>query len=225
MLQRPLVRGAIGLVLLAALAAAAVAVQTANGDGDGDGTLIAVPTATPCYVTVEPWDGTPITREARACAESPGRAPPDSTGALDDNAPIIGEPAPDFLLVNLEDRLVRLSNLRGKVVWVNFWASWCRPCRKELPGIQKLQDEYPDDLIVLAVNYKESRDIAAQYASELGLSLTVLLDRQGEVYDQYRLQGLPDSFFIDRDGNVATLQFGYLSESKMRERLRQAGLP
>lgn len=120
---------------------------------------------------------------------------------------------------------MKLSDLRGSVVWVNFWASWCRPCRQELPDIQSLYDENrADGLVVLAVNYEDSADIAREYAADLGLTMPVLLDSGGKVFDQYKLQGLPDSFFVDRDGNVATLQFGLLNEAKMRQRLEAAGL-
>jgi peroxiredoxin len=149
----------------------------------------------------------------------------DSQGALDENPPVQGEPAPDFELRTIDGDLMTLSDLRGSVVWVNFWATWCRPCRRELPDIQLLYDEkHAAGLEVLAINYEESPDIAAEYFDEVGLELPMLLDHEGSVYDQYRLQGLPDSFFVDRDGNVAVIQYGFLTEDRMREVLAELGL-
>jgi peroxiredoxin len=149
-----------------------------------------------------------------------------SRGALDDAAPVRGEPAPDFELRTVDGDLLTLSELRGRVVWINFWATWCRPCRRELPDIEKLYDEKRDaGLEVLAVNYDETADAARDYFDEVGIDLPMLLDSEGSVYDQYRLQGLPDSFFVDRDGNIAAIQYGFLTEDRMRELLADLGLP
>ena len=192
-------RAAFAASLLIALAAAAIALR---GGGNGGGSVERVPTRN------------------SAATQEPG------TGALDGRAPIIGQPAPDFVLRGIDGQLVKLSDLRGKVVWINFWATWCTPCKKELPDIQKMYDEKRDDgLVVLAVNWQDPADTTQSYAEGLGLSMPVLRDPRGSVYDQYKLQGLPDSFFVGRDGNIAALQFGYLTESKMRERLAKAGLP
>jgi thiol-disulfide isomerase/thioredoxin len=197
-LNSPLVRGAIAAVMLAIIGGAFLLFR----DGDNGG---AAPTL--------------------SGAPSPGAtaAPETGIGPLDHDPPIVGRPAPDFALRDLDGAVVTLSELRGKVVFVNFWATWCRPCKKELPDIQKVADEYADDLVVLAVNWQDGADDARSYFEDNGLRLRVLLDRGG-VYDQYRLQGLPDSFFIDREGNLAAFQFGSLTESKMRERLAAAGL-
>lgn len=197
-LDSPLIRGLIVAIILAAIGAAVFFARD-RGSGSDDKTLF--PPPTPAVSTT----------------------PEAGTGALDSRAPIIGQPAPDFALRDVDGQLVRLSDLRGKVVLVNFWATWCRPCKKELPIIQKIADEHTGDLVVLAVNYQEPASVARSYFEDHGLSLPLLLDR-GAVYDQYKLQGLPDSFFIDREGNLAALQYGELSESKARERLSQAGL-
>ena len=201
-LDRPLVRAAIALALFAAIGVAFLAVRAARGDDK-----IAAPTL----------------NGARTPAGTP--SPEAGLGPLDGRAPIIGQPAPDFILRDVEGATVKLSDLRGRVVWVNFWATWCVPCKKELPVLQKLADEKKDaGLVVLAINWQESADDARAYFASRGLTLPVLLDRGG-VYDQYKLQGLPDSFFIDRDGVIATLQYGEVSEKKARERLATAGLP
>ena len=156
--------------------------------------------------------------------ESP--VPEAGTGALDDQAPVIGEPAPNFALKDTSGRLVTLSELRGRVVWVNFWAAWCVPCKQELPAIQKLYDEkHGDGLEVVEVNWQESAETAQEFWQSMGLSLPLVLDRSGDVFSQYKLRGLPDSFFVDRDGKIAAMYFGFLNEKRAREKLAAAGLP
>jgi thiol-disulfide isomerase/thioredoxin len=201
MLERRAVRLAIAVLLLAGLAAVALLTQRGGGSGPNDGDVIA-----------------PSVQ--RTATDEVG------LGAIGDRAPIVHEPAPDFVLRDLDGRAVKLSDLRGKVVWVNFWASWCVPCKRELPDIQKLYDEKRDaGLMVLEVNYQEDADTARGFFEARSLSLPLLLDNSGSVYEEYRLQGLPDSFFVDREGNLAAMQIGFLTEAKMRERLATAGLP
>ena len=197
LLSRAPVRAAIAIAMLAALGGIFFALRGGRDDADPE----AVPT-----------------RVGTVAAEA-------GTGPRDGNGPVKGAPAPDFALRDLDGKVVTLSELDGNVVWVNFWATWCRPCKKELPTIQKLYDEKRDGgLVVLAVNYQESDDEAREWMANAGLTVPVLLDRSGGVYDQYRLQGLPDSFFISRDGKLAALQYGEMTESKMRERLAEAGI-
>ncbi len=202
-LERPLVRAAVAAVLLAVLGGAVLLARSQRGDaGDGPVSIAGAPTPA-----------------ASAALDT-------SVGPLDDQKPIKGQPAPDFVLRDTDGNLVKLSGLRGKVVFVNFWASWCVPCKKELPDIQKIYDEKrADGLEVLAINWQDDPETATAFFSAHGLRLPLLLDRSGSVYTQYRLQGLPDSFFVDREGNIAALQFGFLTEAKMRERLAAAGLP
>ena len=146
-------------------------------------------------------------------------------GPLDDRSPSLGELAPQFELRNVDGQGVRLSDFRGKVVWINFWATWCGPCRRELPDIARLAAEFGgDDLVVLAVNQEQSATVARDFWEELGLDLPILLDSGREVSDQYRLRGLPDNFFIDREGVLQSFQLGFLVEEQMRESLAAAGL-
>ena len=149
----------------------------------------------------------------------------DELGALDGRVPELGEPAPQFALRDPDGSVRLLSDYRGQVVWVNFWATWCGPCRRELPDIQHLADEFRDDgLVVLAVNFEESADLALAFWDELELDLPILLDSDGDVVDQYRLRGFPDNFFIDRDGVLRALKIGFLTEGEMREKLAELGL-
>jgi len=156
---------------------------------------------------------------------APGAFDSSAPGALDSKAPVIGEVAPDFALRRADGTLVKLSDLRGNVVWLNFWATWCVPCKQELPDIQKLYDEKRGDgLEVLEINYQEGRADALGYFEARDLTMPLLLD-EGSVFDQYKLKGLPDSFFIDRDGKLSGMNIGILSEDRMRQRLADAGLP
>ncbi len=206
LLDRPLVRLLLAAALLASIAAGVMGVRYARS-GSGQGGPVDVSKAPTSLVTEGPAHEAGI-------------------GALDDQAPVIGQPAPDFALKDSSGNVVKLSQLRGSVVWVNFWATWCEPCKQELPAIQKLYDEKrADGLQVVEVNWQDSPQSASEFWDSMQLSLPMVLDRNGDVFDQYKLRGLPDSFFVDREGKVAAMYFGYLSDSRMREKLSTAGLP
>jgi peroxiredoxin len=202
LLERPIARAVIAVVLLLALAGGALVVYARRDAANAPAVISATPAAS-------------VSGSADA-----------GTGPLDSNVPVKGQPAPDFALRDASGKLVKLSDFRGKVVFVNFWASWCVPCRKEMPDIQSVYDEKKSQgLEVLAVNWEDSADTASGFLASRNLTLPLLLDRAGRIYDQYKLQGLPDSFFIDREGNLAALQYGPLTRDKMIERLKTAGLP
>ena len=144
---------------------------------------------------------------------TPARAA--TIGLLDDLPLEVDQPAPDFFLRTLNGRSVRLSDYRGKTVVLNFWASWCPPCRREMPDFQTLWEERgpsgPDDLVILAVNLLPEDTIAAAegFVDEFGLTFPILLDTsRGEVSRRYGVQALPATFFIDRDGIVRTTALG-----------------
>jgi len=120
-------------------------------------------------------------------------------------------PAPDFTLDHLDGGSTQLSDLRGNVVIVNLWASWCAPCRAEMPAFQKLYNANRErGLEVLAVNstFQDSETDARNFAGQLGLTYPILLDREGVVSRQYRLQALPSTFIIDRSGIIRTVIIG-----------------
>ena len=126
-------------------------------------------------------------------------------------APREGFSAPDFRLTLLGGGEVALSELRGQVVIVNLWASWCPPCRAEMPALQEVYEAYGDrGLEILAVNttYQDSQAAAARFVQEYGLTFPVPLDQTGEVSRSYLLRALPTSFFIDRDGVIQTVVIG-----------------
>ena len=149
----------------------------------------------------------------------------DALGALDGRTPEIGEIAPQFALRDPGGDVVELSDFVGEPIWINFWATWCGPCERELPEIQRLAREFGDDgLVVLAVNQEQSAKTATEFWEELDLDIPILLDADGDVSTQYRLRGLPRNFFIDREGVVRSLPLGFLTESQMREHLAGIGL-
>ena len=140
------------------------------------------------------------------------RVPPASTtGGAPPPSPREGFSAPDFTLDLLGGGQVTLSELRGKVVMVNLWASWCPPCRAEMPAIEKVYRAYKDKgLEVLAVNstFQDSEADAAAFAQNFDLTFPILLDRMGAVSKRYQLRGLPSTYFIDRPGIIRSVVIG-----------------
>ena len=126
-------------------------------------------------------------------------------------SPHAGFPAPDFTLATLDGTPVSLAAQRGKVVIVNLWASWCGPCRAEMPAIQQIYDAQRDQgLTVLAIHstFQDSEASARAFAQELGLTFPIVLDRDGEVSRRYRLRALPSTFIVDRKGIIRDVIFG-----------------
>ncbi len=123
----------------------------------------------------------------------------------------VGSLAPDFLLENLDGGESRLSDYRGRPVVLNFWATWCRPCRKEMPQFVEAYDKYSaDGLVIIGLNLQEGKSIIQPFADDYGIDFPVLIDRDGEVGDEYRLLGLPTTFFIDRSGVIRSIFRGPL---------------
>ncbi len=126
-------------------------------------------------------------------------------------APQTGFLAPDFTAKTPGGKAIRLSDLRGKVVLVNFWASWCPPCRAEMPAIESVYLAYQGQgLVVLAVNstIQDNSTNARAFFTENKLSFPILLDETGEITSLYRVQSLPTSFFIDRAGVIREVIVG-----------------
>jgi len=129
---------------------------------------------------------------------------------LDDIAsPVAGRPAPDFTLQTVDGQRFTLSELRGQVVILNFWATWCPPCRAEMPALQEVYQAHRDDeLIVLAVDQDEEPSLVESFRQELNLTFPLLLDPNYLVSDQYRVGLLPTTFFIDRRGVIRDVVLG-----------------
>ncbi|HEV8539954.1 MAG TPA: TlpA disulfide reductase family protein [Nitrospiraceae bacterium] len=115
----------------------------------------------------------------------------------------VGKVAPDFELPDLGDKSVRLSDYRGKVVFLNFWATWCKPCREEMPSMEVLYKNFENDgLVVLAVSIDRvttKKDIPP-FVKSLSLSFPVLVDSWGQTDKRYKLMGVPETYIIDQQG-------------------------
>ncbi len=123
--------------------------------------------------------------------------------------PTIGCPAPNFKLSDLSGREVSLDQYRGRVVMLDFWATWCGPCRMTMPLLENLQKEYPNDLRLLAINLREPADMVRDYVRKQSISSEVLLDEKGEVGDTYRSDSIPMQVLIDKQGVVRHVTAGY----------------
>ena len=119
-------------------------------------------------------------------------------------------PAPDFVLKSENGENLRLSEFRGEVVMINFWASWCGPCRQEMPLLDELHTQYePMGFTVLGVNVEEDPTKARQMLGDSPVSFPVLFDKESEVSKLYKVVAMPSTVLVDRDGNVRYLHQGY----------------
>lgn len=145
-------------------------------------------------------------------------APPSTEGRTP--FPRRGFLAPDFALTSFAGETYQLSNLKGQVVLVNYWASWCPPCKAEMPALENVFQDYQDQgLVILAVNVTDQDDQqkAQDFYHNLGLTFPALLDPAGEVSRNYQINALPTTFFIDRRGVIATVIYGGpLAETLLR---------
>lgn len=121
----------------------------------------------------------------------------------------IGSTAPDFKLTTLDGGMVELSKLRGKPVFIDFWATWCGPCRRALPHTQKLAEKYGKDAYILAINLKEDKETVRKFLVQNNYTFTVPMDTNGAVGTAYRVRGIPHFVLIDAEGKVQFVQIGY----------------
>lgn len=140
-------------------------------------------------------------------------------------APIVGAPAPDFELDVPQGDPIRLSDLRGKVVLLNFWATWCGPCRVEMPTLQDKYERWREaGFTILGVNFDESPEAVLEFKQELGLSFPLLLDPGGRVQRLYNIRGYPSTVIVDEQGVIRIIHIGILTEGQLQDYLDQVGL-
>jgi peroxiredoxin len=150
----------------------------------------------------------------------------DASGAyLLDNSPAESEPAtgsyaPDFDLVTFDGEPVSLADYRGERVLVNFWASWCVPCRQEAPALQGAFEEH-EDFVTLGVNVLDRESDALAFAEEFGLSFPLPVDEGERVMQTYRVRALPSSFLVDSEGIIRFVHIGPLNEETIADYLSQ----
>ncbi len=135
-------------------------------------------------------------------------------------APEINAVAPPFELINLEGDITRLADLRGQHILINFWATWCIPCRVEMPVLQRLYEQHQaDGLYILAVNLGEPSALAREWQRSLGLTYAILLDKNQSTAALYQLRGQPSTYVISPNGIITHIFYGPASENALRAAL------
>lgn len=131
--------------------------------------------------------------------------PPDAPEGLK-----IGEYAPNFTVTTFEGKEVKLSDLKGKKIFLNFWATWCPPCRVEMPEMQRFYEEFGEEVEIMAVNVtsteKSVKDVTS-YVHNEGFTFPIYLDRGRDAEDQYRIPGYPTTYFIGTDGKIQSQSY------------------
>lgn len=150
------------------------------------------------------------------------KVPEDRIGISREQIPYVGFAAPDFSLGTIHGEIVSLSTLKGQPVIINLWASWCPPCRAEMPALQNVHEEYNEQgLVILAINAtnQDNLEDARKFIQGHKITLPVLLDETGEISDLYRLQSLPTTYFVDGKGVIQEIVIGGpMAEALLRVR-------
>ncbi len=159
--------------------------------------VIASPTSAPT-VTPNPDNG--------------GEEKQDAGGTDESERPM----AYDFTAKNLiTGETFSLSDYRGKIVFLNFWGSWCPPCRMEMPSFQKVYEQYGDDVVIIGVGINDSPDNLIQFAESIGVTYPIVHDRTSEIARHYRIRSLPTTYRIDQEGRINGVAVGALTEEQL----------
>jgi len=153
-------------------------------------------------------------------------AGPPKTGGVKGSAlvgEVRGQQAPDFELKALDGRTIRLSDYRGKAVVLNFWATWCGPCKIEMPWFEELQKQYAaQGLVVIGAAQDDSQDDVEKFIKEMGVHYTIVMGRES-VADAYGgVQFLPGTFYIDRNGKIVERVFGLAGHGDIEDNIKRA---
>jgi len=130
----------------------------------------------------------------------------------------------DFELTSVEGETVRFADFRGMAVMINFWATWCPPCRAELPLIESFAVQHAEELAVLAVNSGEDRETVVQFVNEFNYDLVFLLNPSNSLATEYQVRGLPTTIFINEEGFIEAVHVGLLNENLLTDYLNQVGV-
>ena len=168
--------------------------------------------------------GSVDSNQSRAALGNP--TPAANTGVFDPQRPREGQLAPNFGLVDARDpSLVRkLSDFRGKAVVLNWYASWCGPCKQEIPEFQRAQDALGDQVVFFGIDYLETAGEATGILDSLHATYPAVLDSSGAVADHYRVAGLPTTFFVDKDGILRATSTGRVTLEALERNLAKAGV-
>ena len=144
-----------------------------------------------------------------------------STKPIEINPNVIKTKAIDFKLKDLEGKELSLSDLKGKKVFLNFWATWCPPCKEEMPEIEKLYQETKDgDLVIVAIEIGEPLSTVKSFIDSNKYNFKVLLDTDNSVATKYNISGIPTSYFIDVNGNITSKSVGAINIEQMKEYIK-----
>jgi cytochrome c biogenesis protein CcmG/thiol:disulfide interchange protein DsbE len=137
----------------------------------------------------------------------------------------LGSAAPDFTLQSIDGTSVRLSDFKGKPILINFWATWCVPCREEMPLLQATYEQYREQgLVILAVDMEEDASLVRRWVEQGGYTFTFLLDSDGELLKRYNVTAAPTSYFLSPEGVIKDLKLGALSRGDLQSKV-EAVLP
>lgn len=145
------------------------------------------------------------------------RLPVETASKSAEPSAVIGRLAPNFTLTTLAGETFELAALRGKPVVLNFWATWCGPCRAELPALEATAQQFENEVQIVAVDQAEAPETVQKYVDELALSFTIPLDREGSVGRLYSIRGLPTTFFIDDEGLIRHVWSGEMDRITLAE--------
>jgi len=140
-----------------------------------------------------------------------------------------GQEAPDMPMPGIEGGVVRFDSFKGKVIVLNFWATWCPPCRKEMPLLESTYKRYKDKgLVILGINYNEDRERVLKFTQEMGVTFPIILDKELNLTRKYGVLALPATFFIDKKGIIRDQYKGEIVEeiiaTKVEPLLSESGL-
>jgi peroxiredoxin len=144
----------------------------------------------------------------------------------DHKYPKVGDSAPEFALTGLDGKTYQLSDFKGKTVLLNFWATYCEPCRLEMPAIQKQAEKRAGQgVVVLGLNIGENQVTAQSFVDQIGVHFPILLDGQEEIRRNYGVKDYPTTFFIGPDGKVEVIRVGWMDEAYLESTLNGLAAP
>lgn len=128
----------------------------------------------------------------------------------------VGAKAPEFELKTLSGETIKLSDLKGKKVMLNFWATWCPPCKAEMPAMEKFHKQAGEEVVILAVNIDPHLDVQA-FVNENGITFSIPLDEEDKVNEMYQILSIPTTYFIDTNGNIGNKYIGAMNLELMKQ--------
>ena len=149
-----------------------------------------------------------------------GQVAPTPEAVSSDFVSLVGQPAPDFSLTGLDGAKHQLTEYKGRVTFVNFWATWCGPCAIEMPALEQVYRKYQDQgLVVLGINQGEAGERVTQYLRNNNLSFPSVLDTETSIARQYRVTGYPTTWLVDADGTLRQVRRGAFLDVSQVERM------